>query len=249
MMRLSILAIIVLSFTFVSCEKQSIQVSFTSIEDYFPIQKGRSLTYRLDSTIYNESNNTKSIRSHIVRDVLDTSITDNLGITNYVFKRSIRNKVDTTKWDLQLTYRITIDSAKLIVSENNLRFIKLVSPLREGFDWRGNSYINTAENTELSYFADWQYTYGKINSPETINNIVFPETILVIQKNDTVGNPVDRKQYAAILYSKEIYAKQKGLIYKELIKETWQPPNSSNPNGYFEKNSFGIKLSILNISK
>jgi len=249
MMRLKTLAVLSLAFTLVSCEKQSIQVSFASIKDYFPIQKGRSLTYRLDSTIYNESSNTKSIRSHIVRDVLDTSITDNLGITNYVFKRSIRNKVDTTKWDLQLTYRITIDSAKLIVTENNLRFIKLVSPLREGFDWQGNSYINTAENTELSYFADWQYTYGKINNPETINNIVFPETISVIQKNDTVGNPVDRKQYAAILYSKEIYAKQTGLVYKELIKETWQPPNSSNPNGYFEKNSFGIKLSVLNISK
>lgn len=249
MMKLKTLVLLNLVFTIVSCEKQSVEVSFASIKDYYPIQKGRSITYQLDSTIYNESNNTKSISSHIIRDVLDTTLTDNLGTTNYIYKRSIRNKVDTTKWDLQLTYRVIIDSTKLIVTENNLRFIKLVSPLREGYSWKGNSYINSAENTALSYLFDWQYAYEKINTPETINKISFPETVTVLQKNDTIGNPNDRKQYAAILYSKEIYARQTGLIYKELISETWQPPNSNNPNGYFEKNSFGIKLSILSISK
>lgn len=249
MMRLKTLVALSLVFTIISCEKQSVEVTFASIKDYYPIQKGRSITYQLDSTIYNESNNTKSISSQIIRDVLDTTLTDNLGTTNYIYKRSIRNKVDTTKWDLQLTYRVIIDSTKLIVTENNLRFIKLVSPLREGYSWKGNSYINSAENTALSYLSDWQYTYEKINTPETINKISFPETISVLQKNDTIGNPNDRKQYAAILYSKEIYAKQTGLIYKEMINETWQPPNSNNPNGYFEKNCFGIKLSILSISK
>ena len=249
MMRFKVIAILVLVISFISCEKQTTTVSFESIDNYFPMQKGRSLTYRLDSIIYNESTNTKTIHTHIVRDVFDTSLTDNLGKINYLYKRSIRNKLDTTKWDLLLTYRITIDSAKLILTENNLRFIKLVSPLREGLNWKGNSYINTAENTALSYFADWQYTYGEIDIPETINGVVYPETISVIQKNDTIGNPNDRKQYAAILFSKEIYAKQIGLVYKELVKETWQPPNSSNPNGYFEKDSYGIKLSLLSISK
>lgn len=249
MMRLIFLALLTITFTLTSCEKQSVLINPTPIEAYFPIQKGSTITYRLDSTIYNEVNNTKTISTHIVRDVLDTSLTDNLGVINFLYKRSIRNKLDTTKWDLLLTYRITIDSSKLILTENNLRFIKLVSPLREGFSWKGNSYINTAENTDLSYFADWQYTYGKINIPETINNIDFAETITVMQKNDTIGNPSDRRQYAAIVYAKEIYAKQVGLVFKELVKETWQPPNSNNPNGYFEKNSFGIKLSLISISK
>lgn len=239
----------VVALAFLSCEKQSTQLNFESIEDYFPIQKRESLTYRLDSTIYNELNNTKTISTNIIRDVLDTSITDNLGKINYIYKRSIRNKIDTTKWELLLTYRVTIDSSKLVITENNLRFIKLVAPLREGISWKGNSFININENTGQPDFADWEYTYGQINIPETINYIKFSETVSVVQKNDTIGNPQDRKQYSAISYAKEIYAKETGLVYKELVKETWQPPNSNNPNGYFEKNSYGIKLSVLSISK
>ena len=234
---------------FSACEKQTIELNFPSIENYFPTKSGRSITYRLDSTIFIGSNSNKIIRSYIVRDVYDTTLLDNLGKTSYLFKRSIRNTIDTTKWDLLLTYRVSIDSSKISVIENNLRFIKLVSPLREGQTWKGNSFINTNENTGLSYLDGWEYTYGKPNESQLINRLPFNETITVFQKNDTIGNPFDRKLYSSIVFSKEIYAKEVGLVYKELLKQTWQPPNSNNPNGYFEEGSFGIKLTILSFSK
>jgi hypothetical protein len=206
-------------------------------------------TIELNSTIFIGSNSNKIIRSYIVRDVYDTTLLDNLGKTSYLFKRSIRNTIDSTKWDLLLTYRVSIDSSKISVIENNLRFIKLVSPLREGQTWKGNSFINTNENTGLSYLEGWEYTYGKTNESQLINRLPFNETITVFQKNDTIGNPFDRKLYSSIVFSKEIYAKEVGLVYKELLKQTWQPPNSNNPNGYFEEGSFGIKLTILSFSK
>lgn len=240
---------IALVMLFAACEKQTTELNFPSIENYFPIKSGQSITYRLDSTIFNGPNNNKITRSYIVRDIYDTTLLDNLGKTSYLFKRSIRNTSDTTKWDLLLTYRVSVDSSKVNVIENNLRFIKLVSPLREGLTWKGNSFINTAENTSLSYLDGWEYTYGKPNESESINGIPFNETIAVFQKNDTIGNPSDRKQYSSIVYSKEIYAKEIGLVYKELQRETWQPPNSNNPSGYFEEGSFGIKLTILSFGK
>lgn len=248
-MNLNHRIILLLAILFTSCAKQKIEINLDSISTYFPIEKNRSITYQLDSTIYSEFNNTSIIKSYIVRDVLDTSITDNLGKINYLYKRSIRNKIDTTKWDLSLLYRVIKDSNRIQVVENNLRFTKLIAPLREGLTWKGNSFINTNENTGLDYLDDWSYTYGKPNLPESVNNINFPQTISVIQINDTVGNLADRKQYSAILYAKEIYAKGVGLVFKEIKKEAWQPPNSNNPNGYYEKNSFGIKLKVLSISK
>jgi len=228
-----------------ACQKQTIELSFEPLESYFPIKRGTALTYRLDSTSYTGVNNAKSINSYFIRDVLDSSITDNLGKTTYIYKRSIRSKLDTTKWELLATYRIAIYSSKLYITENNLRFIKMVSPIREGLTWKGNSFINTNENMGLAYYENWDYTYGKPSEPLTINNISFAATLTVFQKNDTIGNPSDRKQYSSILFSKEVFAKEIGLVYKEFLKETWQPANSNNPNGYFEKDSYGIKLSIV----
>lgn len=228
-----------------ACQKQTIELSFEPLESYFPIKKGTVLTYRLDSTSYTGVNNAKSVNSYFIRDVLDSSLTDNLGKTTYIYKRSIRSKLDTTKWDLLTTYRIAIDSSKLYITENNLRFIKMVSPIREGLTWKGNSFINTNENTGLAYYENWDYTYGKPSESLTINNVPFAATLTVYQKNDTIGNLNDKKQYSSILLSKEVYAKEIGLVYKEFLKETWQPPNSNNPNGYFEKDSYGIKLTIV----
>jgi hypothetical protein len=228
-----------------ACQKQTIEIKFEPIESYFPIKKGTALIYRLDSTSYTGVNNAKVVNSYIIRDVLDSNITDNLGKTTYIYKRSIRNKLDTTKWDLLLTYRVSIDSSKLYITENNLRFIKMVSPIREGLTWKGNSFINTNENTGLAYYENWDYTYGKPSESLIINNTPFTSTLTIFQKNDTIGNPIDRKQYSAILFSKEVYAKDIGLVYKEFLNETWQPSNSNNPNGYFEKNSYGIKLTIV----
>lgn len=244
-MRLKATAGILLVLFFIGCQKQTVELSFDSINNYFPIKKGTALTYRFDSTSYNGVNNAKLTNSYIVRDVLDSSITDNLGKTTYIFKRSVRSKLDTTKWDLLLTYRASIDSSKLYITENNLRFIKMVSPIREGLTWKGNSFINTNENTGLAYYENWDYTYGKLNDPFSINNNSFASTLTVLQKSDTIGNPTDRKQYSSLLFSKEVYAKDIGLVYKEFLKETWQPANSNNPNGYFEKDSYGIKLTIL----
>jgi hypothetical protein len=228
-----------------ACQKQTIVLSFEPLESYFPIKRGTAITYRLDSTSYTGVNNAKSVKSYFIRDVFDSSITDNLGKTTYIFKRSIRSKLDTTKWDLLLTYRVSIDSSKLYITENNLRFIKLVSPIREGLTWKGNSFINTNEKSGLAFYENWDYTYGKPNDPLNVNNIPFASTLSVLQKNDTIGNPNDRKLYSSILFSKEVFAKEIGLVYKEFLKETWQPPNSNNPNGYFEKDSYGIKLTIV----
>ena len=245
-MKLSTISFILVLFFFLfSCKKETSVLNFERIQNYYPISKGQSITYKLDSTVYTSVGTKKEVKSYIVIDVLDTSITDNLGKTDYVFKRSIRNSIDTTKWDLLTTYRVSIDSSKIAVTENNLRFIKLASPLREGLTWKGNSFVNTNDNNNLAFLDGWLYSYGKPSESQTINGNPFKETVSVFQKNDTIGNPNDKRMYSSILFSKEVYAKNIGLVYKEFIKETWQPQNANTLNGYYEEGSYGIKLSLI----
>jgi hypothetical protein len=187
----------------------------------------------------------KEVHSYIIRDLVDSIITDNLERPSYKIKRSIRNLIDTTKWNDLTSYLVTSDSSKLEYIENNLRYVKLQEPISTGFTWKGNTFINTTSVPELLYLNDWQYIYEQVRRPYTINGISYTETVTVNQRNDSLGTLGDKESFFEQTYSKEVYAKSIGLIYKEFLHEAWQPINVSSSSGYYESNSYGIKLTML----
>jgi hypothetical protein len=230
---------------FAACQKESESFRSEYIADYYPLRVGNYIEYQLDSTVYVNLGTEKEIHSYIIRDLVDSIITDNLERPSYKIKRSIRNLIDTTKWDDIISYLITYDSTKLECIENNLRYVKLQEPISTGFTWKGNTFINTTSVPELLYLNDWQYIYEQVRRPYTINGISYTETVTVNQRNDSLGTPGDKEFFFEQTYAKEVYAKSIGLIYKEFLHEAWQPINVSSNSGYYESNSYGIKLTML----
>ncbi|MEY3186585.1 MAG: hypothetical protein RL675_409, partial [Bacteroidota bacterium] len=211
---------------------------------YYPLKTGKYIIYSVDSIVYVNLGTKKEIKSAIIQEKIDTTEKDNLGRLSFKIIQSTRNSVDTNKWEFLGTYRVTPTIKGVEVIQQNQRFIKLVSPVIQDYKWMGNAYINTTGNPELSYLNNWEYKYQDISSPQKINNIDFKDCINVLQRNDTIGNPTNRNFFSGINYSREIYARNIGLIFKEVHYEVWQPPNGSG-SGYFEKGSFGLKFSIL----
>jgi hypothetical protein len=238
---------ILFSFSYLlnGCQKETETFRSEKISDYYPLQIGRIITYKLDSTVYVNLSTVKEVHSYIVKDKIDATITDNLGRLSYKVRRSIRSNTDTTKWSDMGSYLVTNDSTQLEVVQDNLRFIKLREPITKGFNWRGNSYINTLTTPELQYLNYWEYEYEQVRRPFTINGISYTETITVNQQNDSLGSPGDKKYYYEIIFSKEVYSKSIGLIYKEFLHEGWQPGNINSPAGYYEANSYGLKLTMI----
>jgi hypothetical protein len=228
-----------------ACNKESEVLNLPTISTYLPLSVGNSITYQLDSTVYVSLGTKKEVRSYIIQDKIDAIITDNLGRTSYKVKRMIKKTMDSNVWQDLTSYLLTVDEKQLELIEKNLRFIILKEPIRDGFEWKGNSYINTISFPDLQYLDQWNYKYENVGKPFSVNGQNFPETITVIQQADTLGTPGNKSFYYEISVSKETYAKNKGLISKEFLHETWQPPNANSSNGYFEANSYGIKLSIL----
>jgi hypothetical protein len=242
-----IFALVCLSTIFLSCKKQVDSLKSESIGDYYPLKIGNSIIYSVDSTIYTNLGTSKTVRSYIMKDRVDSIITDNLGRPSFKVRRSIRSSSDTTKWIDTYSYLVTFDTIKQRIElvENNLRFIKLVSPVVNGMQWNGTSFINTVGNPELQYLADWRFTYENVRRPFSVNGISYTETITINQRNDSIGSPSNKNFYFELSRSKEVYSKSIGLIYREFLHETWQPANGSSAAGYYESNSYGIKLSIL----
>ena len=242
-----LITILVLTFTlFSACQKETETFRSEKIRDYYPLKIGKFITYKLDSTVYVNLGTVKEVRSYIIQDKIDALISDNLGRPSYKVRRYIRSKTDSTKWNDLGSYLVTYDSTQLDVVQDNLRFIKLKEPISKGFNWKGNAYINTLTTPELQYLNDWEYEYEQVRRPFTINGISYTETVTVNQRNDSLGSPGNKKFYYEIIFSKEVYAKSIGLIYKEFLLEGWQPGNINSPAGYYEANSFGIKMTMIN---
>lgn len=228
------------------CEKSDPLTTAGQVSDYYPLQTGRNITYRLDSTVYIALNTIRTTRSYIVQDRVEAETKDNLGQKAFVVRRWIRSNADTTQWTGNAAYMVVPLRQSIEIIDNNLRYIRMQEPLRNNFTWKGNRYINTLTDPQLQYLDDWTYTYEKTAQPYTVGTRTFSETVTVKQRDEVINDPNDKTKLFSVSRSVEVYAKGVGLVYRDFLHETWQPPNASSASGYFESNSYGIRLTFLN---
>ncbi len=222
------------------CNKTEDGVPAANMAEYYPLKVGKYITYRLDSTVYISLNTVKVVRSYIVQDKIDAIVKDNLGNDAYRIRRMMRSNTDTTVWSDNATFLVIPSLQKTEFIENNLRFIKLINPVRDFTTWQGNSQINALDEF-LRFYENWEYFYEKTGEPYRVNNLSFPETVTVNQVDEVDGTPGDKRYFYEITRSSEVYAKGVGLIYKDFFHEFWQPITAN-----FQPNSYGVRLSILN---
>lgn len=229
------------------CSKKTDTYPTEPLTDYFlNLQPGKYIRYLLDSTLYIEFGQKDTVIHYEAKDVVDAPITDGLGREGWRVLRYMRHvgSTDENAWDLKLAYYVIPGKNNIEIIENNLRFIKLVSPVVEGNSWHGNVYL--PDHPFEQYYGilsdaglqSWDYTYRNKYAPETINDTDYDSTFSVEQ--------IDEEEYTPALdfknYWVEKYAKGIGMIYREMIMWEHQPAVGSNPD-YWQ--GFGIKMSIL----
>ena len=210
-----------------SCNKTVEVLESKSVQSYMPLGIGKFIVYNLDSTVYTNLGTKIEIHSYQIKDTVQSATTDNLGRIVYRISRLLRSQVDTNNWKNIFTYNAIIYSSKIEIIESNQKYLKLMMPIKEGFSWKGNTYVNTVTYPELQFLNNWEYNYQDVN------------------KSITINNPANKNIYSEINYSKEIFAENIGLVFKEFKHQVWQPGNANNSSGYYEENSYGIKMSIL----
>jgi hypothetical protein len=230
-------------FLFASCKKETEIFTTASVNDYFPLQVGKYITYDLDSTIFTNFNQTLTVRHYQAQYKVEAQTTDNLGRPGYTIYRYLRAD-STQNWAIDNVFTVFPTGKSIEYIQDNLRFIKLMEPITEGFSWKGNSYLafdpyRSYVFANPAFMEDWNYTYENVDSPLTINSKDFQNTITVFEVSDSTGDPkVSGTQYAEKTYSIEKYAKDIGLIYKDFIHWEYQ----GTDNTY---KGFGEKLSII----
>lgn len=238
-----------------SCKQQKEDFPYPdTLDKYMPLAVGKSFTYRLDSTIPAIDAKSLVVHRYLVKDTIDAIVNDAQGRPSYRIRRFITDSLGAGPWIDNTTFLATPVStpslgASIEFVDNNLRFIKLKTPLKDGFTWKGNSYINTTPGyTNLYYLDDWDYTYQDMGTAATIGTNSYDDVATVLQHPDEGGNAnlqdpnVTNDQR---IYSIEKYASGIGLVYKEFIFWEFQRDPADAERYYFQDYSYGVKLTLI----
>ena len=129
--------------------------------------------------------------------------------------------------------------------EDNFRYIKLKTPIYNGYSWRGNSYIDTeSQNSEVKYLSGWDYTYDSVAAPIVLGNINIENSLKVAQIDETINDPGNPNVYSQRNIGIEKYAKGIGMVYRKFLHAEYQPPTPNDPGAYSDA-SYGITLTMI----
>lgn len=166
-------------------------------KSYVPLRVGDFRIYAIDETNYFPLEDPVTLYYEMKTEVVD-SFQHASGDYIYVIHRSRRDS-ENDPWVYDDTWSIRVNDLEAVVNENNISFIKIAFPVATGKKWNGNTY-NSAEEDE--------YEITTVNQPYEINGAQFENTIVVDQE-DRVDLIFKDRRF-------EVYAKDIGLIYREI---------------------------------
>jgi len=215
------------AFTLFSCGEGTVIAPSDPPEAYYPIEVGKYWVYQVDSIIYDDLGDKICPTSGYIREELKSVLSQDDLSTVYVLEKSYR-KLPTDTWQITDIWTLTQGRNFIQRSEENLRFVKMQTPLRVGNTWEGNQFdselILTVKDEAIAIYKNWAYEVLEVGLAEEIAGVSY-EDLMVIQQADD-ENLIERR------YSVEKYAKDVGLVFREMeIFDTQCDGNLSNCEG------------------
>ena len=169
-------------------------------KDYLPLQKGVYQVYTVQETQYTDPLQPTELSYQLMTEIVDSFPATDGGYT-YVIYRSTRPD-ESSPWEYKDTWSVHSDDQQAVVQEGNESFIKISFPVREGRVWNGNALNIKGEDV---------YALKDIQQSFTLPGVTFDNTITVEQEDNQDLIVYQDKRF-------EVYARDIGLVYKELIQ-------------------------------
>ncbi|MFC2176371.1 hypothetical protein ACFLR1_05320 [Bacteroidota bacterium] len=221
-----------------SCYKKDVDLPEIGLE-YFPIDLGKFVEYKVDSVWQDDPiGQIGSGEVHyLLRDVNESSFTDEEGRQAIRVERSRKQKGEVF-WNIKDVWHRVRTSFFAEQNEENVIFVKLRFPVKNEKAWDGNAR-NTWKSLQEIYKQntvpqEWPYTCQNVHEPYTINGFTFDSTVTVLQ--------IDRSAVFGLnVFAKEVYAKNVGLIHKEIRMYDVQ----TNPSSTTDTDSVGFSFEMV----
>jgi len=200
--------------------------------DYYPGRVGSYIIYDVDSIWYREKLNNDTITLKFqIKEKVDTVYTDNQGRPTLKIIRYRKNYNDSIpysqmSWEIQDVWAANITKTTAEVVEENVRYTKLIFPVKKNATWNGN-----AQNT----IGEWDYKYSEIDAAASIGGNSFEKSLKVTQKYFL--SAINKENYF------ERYAKGVGMIYRIIEDYDYQDGfGNTNPGHIYEGAFYEMRI-------
>lgn len=215
--------LLAIGLAFSSCTQNYEEVDATTFGfEYYPVETGRSWVYLSDSIVYSRGGNQIDTFTSYIKEEIGDYIEDLEGNRIYKIFRSMKRDEDGI-WQRLNTWTTYVDKSRAIRTEENIKLIKMVFPLRLNQRFDGNAFVDEnykiLVNGELmDVYKDWRHRVERLGGKEEFNGDEVETCYINLVEDESI---IDKRDV------KEIYAKGIGLLRKsKLVLEL----NASQPN-------------------
>lgn len=210
-----------------SCSKHHVETPPDAGYDYYPGKVGSYIVYDVDSISYTQLPTVDTLTYKFqIKEKIDTLFYDNqnrptLKIIRY--KKIYNDTIPYSQmsWALQDVWAANITRTTAEVVEENIRYTKLVFPVRKNESWNGN-----AQNT----LGEWDYKYTEFETAATVGGTAFDKTLKVTQKY--FPSAISYQNYY------ERYAKNVGMIYRIIEDYDYQDGHGNTNPGHIYQGTY-----------
>ena len=181
--------------------------------DYFPLHPGHYVVYQTDSLIYDPVSGGIKVDSTttFVKELVADTLTDNAGNLLFTIEHYERKALNAP-WQLKFISSASSSTGQAILTEMNLRFLKMIFPMDSRSNWDGNLWIDKEREIEVAGerirpFKNWDYSVDSIDVISQIGQFTFDSTLVITEADN--NNVIERR------FSRAWYAKHIGLVKKE----------------------------------
>lgn len=212
-------------FLLFKCSQEADIAPRDSGENYYPLDTGMFNTYSVRNIEYTIGNAPDTTYYQLKEVVADTfiDIENQLAYRIERYIRYMRQQIADTQnlssdWEIDSVWYVKADNQRIVKYENNIPYVKLSFPLAEGKTWDGN--LMNAQDV-------LNYKVQDYDEALTLKGKHFHNTLSVIQRADT-ASIIERN------FSREIYARNTGLIKKVKQRLTYCQPTEPDCNGQIQ---------------
>jgi hypothetical protein len=199
--------------TISSCESETEELD-ESVFGYrfFPVQEGKTWIYASDSIIYSASGTRKDTLKSFIKEVIGTPFKDLEGNDVNRLERYFR-RLETDPWTKTNTWTVLLDKTRAIRTEENIKFVKLVFPIKKGLRFDGNVFVDEdikipVGGEQIEAYKNWKHRMEEIDEKVSFKG----DSIKSIRVNLVDENSIiDRRKVT------EYYGEGIGLIKKEMM--------------------------------